>query len=82
MVKSSILFISLNRNRMITSAEKASKLVFDFHLHLCNCLANISTSSCPTIVCLRILSTYIFEYNLYIGDVKVSFEGRCLELLQ
>ena len=25
---------------------------------------------------------HIFEYNLYIGDVKVSSEGRCLELLQ
>ena len=22
------------------------------------------------------------EYNLYIGDVKVSPEGRCLDLLQ
>ena len=23
----------------------------------------------------------MYEYNLYIGDVKVSSEGRCLELL-
>ena len=26
--------------------------------------------------------TYMYEYNLYIGDVKVSSEGRCLESLQ
>ena len=25
---------------------------------------------------------YIYEHNLDIGDVKVSPEGRCLELLQ
>ena len=25
---------------------------------------------------------YIFEHNLCIGDVKVSPEGRCVELLQ
>ena len=68
---------------MITSAEKASKLVFDFqsplmslfceyfHLRLFqNCLSQ------------DLEHIYMFEHNLYIGDVKVSPEGRCLESLQ
>ena len=25
------------------------------------------------------ISFYLFEHNLYIGDVKVSPEGKCLE---
>ena len=63
---------------MITSAKKKLQNLFlIFLLHLCNYFANISTSDCPTIVSLIILSIYIhiFEYNLYIGDVKVSSEG-------
>ena len=45
---------------------------------------NIYTSDCSTIVCLRILNSYLYLdlYNIYIADVKVSLEGRCLELLQ
>ena len=68
---------------MITSSEKASKLVFDFqpplmslfceyfHLRLLhNCLSQ------------NLEHIYMFEHNLYIGDEKVRPEGRRLELLQ
>ena len=42
-----------------------------FHLRLFhNCLSQ------------NLEHTHTYEYNLYIGDVKVSPERKCLELLQ
>ena len=60
--------------------KKLQNLFLSFNLHQCD----FSTSYCSTIVCLRILNTYIyiFEHNLYIGDVKVSPKDRCLKLSQ
>ena len=65
---------------MFTSAEKSFETCFGFftfiyviilHFRLPhNCLPQ------------NLEHIYIFEYDLYIDDVKVSSEGRCLELLQ
>ena len=84
MLKSSILFISLNRNNDY-KCWKSFKTCFwfqsplmwliifceYFHLRLFhNCLSQ------------NLEHIYMFQHNLYIGDVKVSPGGRCLELLQ
>ena len=60
MLKSSILFISLDRNNDYKHLKKCQNLFLIFYLHLCNYFANISNSDCSTIVCLRILNTYIY----------------------
>ena len=77
MLKSCIPFIPLNRDDDYT-AEESFKTCSRVSTSI-NVI--ISTSDCSAIVCLRILNTHTHTY-IYIGDVKVSPEGRCLELLQ
>ena len=57
-----------------------------FHLHKCNCcFANISNSDCSTIVCLRILNTYIHSLTkvLHFANVKpMAHHGSCINQFQ
>ena len=68
---------------MITSAEKASKRVFDFQPPLMSLFCEyFSFRLLHNCLSQDLEHIHMFEHNLYIGDVKIGPEGRCLESSQ
>ena len=54
--------------------KKRQNLFLIFHLHLCNYFVNISTSDCPSIVYLRILSYIYLMSGIGTPQLTQSFE--------